>query len=249
VNRVRIFAARLLGLFGRRSREAELGEEVRAHLEFLTEENIRRGMNPEEAQYAARREFGGVEQVKETYRERRGLPVIETFLQDLRFGARMLRKNPGFTATAVLTLALGIGANTAIFSMLEALVLRPLPVEDPQQIVVLGFQSGNSSVGSQFSVPEYRDIASQTSGAFSGVFGDKFGIDGLSVNGQADRIMTNYVTGNFFSTLRIKPLLGRFIVPGEGETPNGDPVIVLSYEYWRTRFKFRPLDRRQEGAG
>ncbi len=227
---------RIVGSFTGRNRDAELADEFESHIAMLTEKNTRRGMSPDEARRAAILTFGGVEPAKESYRDQRGLPAFDSLQQDVRFGLRMLRKNPGFTATAVLTLALGIGANTAIFSMLEALVLRPLPVQDPQQIVVLGFQSGNSNVGSQFSVPEYRDIASQTPGAFSGVFGDKFGIDGLSVNGQADRIMTNYVTGNFFSTLRIKPLLGRFIVPGKGETPNGDPVIVLSYEFWRTRF-------------
>src|SRR5258708_37848136 len=109
----------------------------------------------------------------------------------------MVAQNSGISVTGSLTLALGIGANTAIFSMVNALVLRPLPVPDPQQIVVLAFQQGNGGVGHQFSVPEYRDIASQTSNAFSGVFGYWFGMDGLSINGRADRILTNYFTGSF----------------------------------------------------
>jgi predicted permease len=230
----------LRNLFLSRRVEVDLDKEVHSHLELLIAENIRGGMPPAEAQRAARIELGGIEQVKAQVREERMGNWLRSVISDCRYGIRQLHKNPGFTVVATLTLALGVGANTAIFSMVNALVLRPLPVPDPQQIVVLAFQQGNGGVGHQFSVPEYRDIASQTSDAFSGVFGYWFGIDGLSINGRADRILTNYVTGSFFSTLRIKPLLGRFVVPGEGETPNADAVIVLSYEYWRARFDSDP---------
>ena len=230
----------LRNLFLSRRVEVDLDREVHSHLELLIAENIRAGMPPTEAQRGARIELGGIEQVKEQVREERMGDWLHSVISDCRYGIRQLHKNPGFTVVATLTLALGVGANTTIFSMVNALVLRPLPVPDPQQIVVLAFQQGNGSVGHQFSVPEYRDIASQTSDAFSGVFGYWFGIDGLSINGRADRILTNYVTGSFFSTLGIKPLLGRFVVPGEGETPNADAVIVLSYEYWRARFDSDP---------
>lgn len=165
---------------------------------------------------------------------------METFKNDLLYGLRMLRKNPGFTIVAALTLALGIGANTAIFSMVDALVLRPLPVPDAQQLVVLAFQQGNGGVNNQFSIPAYHDIASQTSDVFSDVIGYQFGMDGVSFHGKAERLMTNFVSGNFFSALGIKPLLGRFIVPGEGETVGADPVIVLSYSYWHKRFNSDP---------
>src|SRR5271168_3011030 len=115
---------------------------------------------------------------------------METLLQDIRYGARMLLKNPGFLIVAVITLALGIGANTAIFSMVDAFLLRPLPVADPAQIVVLASQQKQGNFVTQFSVADYRDIQNQTGGVFSEVFAYQFGLDGLSVDGKADRIMT-----------------------------------------------------------
>ena len=161
---------------------------------------------------------------------------MNNFLQDLRYGFRVLAKSPGFAIVAILTLALGIGANTAIFSMVDSLLLRPLPVKDPQQLTVIAYQQKNGPVLNQFSIPEYQDMRKQTPEVFSGLFAYQVGMDGLSVDGQADRIMTNYVTGNFFSSLGIKPAVGRLLLPSEGETLNADPVIVLGYSYWKTRF-------------
>jgi len=145
-------------------------------------------------------------------------------------------KNPGFMIVAVITLALGIGANTAIFSMVDAFLLRPLPVADPEQITVLASQQKQGNFVTQFSVADYRDIQNQTSSVFSDVFAYQFGLDGLSVDGKADRIMTNYVSGNYFSALGLKPALGRFILPSEGDVLGRDPVMVLGYSYWQTRF-------------
>src|SRR5271155_2137829 len=161
---------------------------------------------------------------------------METLLQDIRYGARMLMKNPGFLIVAVITLALGIGANTAIFSMVDAFLLRPLPVKDPAQITVLAFQQKQGNFQTQFSLADYRDIRDQSTGVFSDVFSYQFGLDGLSVDGKADRVMTNYVSGNYFSALGLKPALGRLILPSEGEVPGADPVMVLAYSYWQTRF-------------
>jgi predicted permease len=161
---------------------------------------------------------------------------METLLQDIRYGARMLMKNPGFMIVAVITLALGIGANAAIFSMVDAFLLRPLPVKDPAQITVLAYQLKQGNFQTQFSVADYRDIRDQSTGVFSDAFAYQFGLDGLSVDGKADRIMTNYVSGNYFSALGLKPALGRFILPSEGDVVGADPVMVLGYSYWQTRF-------------
>src|ERR1700683_632826 len=162
---------------------------------------------------------------------------METLTQDIRYGARMLLKNPGFLIIAVITLGLGIGANTAIFSMVDSLLLRPLPVEDPGRIVVLAAQQKNGPVQPTLSFPDFRDIQSQSSETFSGLAGYILGLDGLSSAGaKPERIMTSYVPGNFFTTLGLKPALGRFILPSEGETLGADPVLVISYSYWKTRF-------------
>ena len=157
-------------------------------------------------------------------------------IQDLKYASRMLRKQPGFTLIVILTLALGIGANTAIFSMVDSFLLRPLPVKDGSRLVVLAFQQNKGRVQSIFSVPEYRDLQAQSGDVFDGLFEYEIGLDGLSVNGKAERILTNYVSGNFFSVLGIKPALGRFILPGEGETLGADPVMVLGYAFWKDHF-------------
>ena len=161
---------------------------------------------------------------------------METLRQDIRYGIRTLGKNPGVTVIAIVTLALGIGANTAIFSMVNSILLKPLPVPNAQRLVVLGLQEKKGSVGAQFSLPDYRDIRSQTRTVFSDLAAWQIGIDGLSVGARADRVLTNYVSGSFFSMMGLRPALGRFILPGEGEAPGADPVAVLSYAYWQSRF-------------
>jgi predicted permease len=161
---------------------------------------------------------------------------MNSLWMDVRYALRALAKNPWFAATAVLTLALGIGANAAIFSMVNGILLRPLPVKDPGQITVLALQQKHGNVSGQFSVPDYLDIRNATSSVFSGVFAYGLGLDGLSENGKPDRIVTNYVSGNFFSALGLQPALGRLILPSEGEVAGADPVMVLGYSYWKAHF-------------
>jgi predicted permease len=245
--------ARCRGLLGQR-REEDLEAELRAHVEFLADENVRRGMPPEEARYAALRSFGGVEQAKEIYREQRGLPMIETLLQDLRYGFRMLAKSPGFTAVVVLSLALGIGANTAIFSLIDAVMLNSLPVKHPEQLVLLNWVSKGDSyvisdydgsshddklgrnVGTSFSYPIYEAIRSRND-AFADVLGFAEADQPMNViaGGQSGLAKSAYVSGNYFATLGVGAALGRTIVPTD-DKPSAAPVAVISYAYWTARF-------------
>jgi len=165
---------------------------------------------------------------------------MATFLQDLRYAARMLWKSPGFTAIAILTLALGIGANTAIFSMVDSFLLRPLPVRNPGELVVLAAEQNQGPLQEQLSYPDLLDIREQTGSVFADVTGSFVGLDGLSVNGHADRLVTLYVTGNYFGGLGLKPAVGRLILPSEGKEIGADPVLVLAYSYWKKRFNSDP---------
>jgi predicted permease len=164
-----------------------------------------------------------------------------TLLQDLRFALRQLRKAPSFAVTAVLTLALGVGANTAIFSIVNSLVLKPLPVENPQQIATLALGQNHGPILPFFSWPEYKEIRAQSRHSFSDVAVNGSGLDGFAMQGQQpQRIMTAYVSGNFFETFGLRPAAGRLFLRSEGETFGSDPVLVLSYDFWKEKFNADP---------
>jgi predicted permease len=159
---------------------------------------------------------------------------------DIRFAARTLAKNPGFTAIVVLTLALGIGANTAIFSMVNAVLLRPLPIHDPDQIVAVAIQQQDAPIGSSgFSYPEFSDFRDQSNKVID-LFGSAMDLVDLSVDERAEQIGVSFVTGNYFSALGVKPVLGRLILPHEAETFGEEPVLVLGHSYWQRRFGSDP---------
>lgn len=231
---------RLRSLFRRDRVEQDLSEELQFHLEQKTQEYVGGGLSSDEARRKARREFGGLEQSKENCRDTRRVNYIQDLVQDLRFGLRMLRKSPGFTFIAVLTLALGIGANTAIFSMVNSFLLKPLPVKDPEQITTLAFQLKKGPLQINFSIPELEDLQAQTTSVFSDVIGDLYGAGGLTVNGKTEPIFVYFVTGNYFTALDVKPYIGRFILPSEGSPTALSPVVVLGYSYWKTRFAGDP---------
>src|SRR6266496_5421819 len=169
-------------------------------------------------------------------------------LQDVRYALRQLRKSPAFFSIVVLTLGLGVGANTAIFSMVDWLVLRSLPIRDPQQIHFLEFAQPGANSEIQFSYPEFEEIQKQTTDVFSGmtpfIFGGLAGTQnsqsGLTADGTTQPVQTAYVGGDFFSLLGISPAAGRLIVSTEGKAAGADPVVVLSYNYWQTRFGADP---------
>ncbi len=156
-------------------------------------------------------------------------------LQDLRYTFRMLGKSPGFTVVAVLTLALGIGVNTTVFSVVNGMLLRPMPVPNPERITVLAAQQDGTPGYQAFSYPDYEDIRKQAD-VFSDVLAYRVSLVGLSVDGKGDHCVISRVTGNFFSTAGIQPAVGRLILPSEGQRPGADPVFVLGYNYWQKRF-------------
>jgi predicted permease len=234
MNWARVAAARLLGLFTRKRMERRLEDEVRFHLEMEMENNVKAGMSPAEARHAALRSFGGVEPMKETYRERYGFAIVETVAQDLRHAARTLRRSPGFTATSVAVLGLAIGGNTAMFSVLNAVLLRPLPYPAPEQLAMLwsedpsqGIREGRTAY---LSIQEWR----RQSKIFSGMaFFDPASVSLTSAT-EAQQISVARISPNFFELLGVQPLLGRTF--SEEEAGQRQRLALISHRFWQTRF-------------
>src|SRR3989442_2329636 len=234
MNRLLILFNRLRSLFRKRRLDEELDAELRAHLDALTEANIRRGMSPEEARFAARREFGGLEQTKALYRDQRGLPFLETLLQDLRFAVRMLRKSPGFTAVAVLTLALGIGATSAVFSVVDRILFRSLPYPQDDRLVSFGdqapFEANEFVLGPDY--VDWRKAQTPFESVTSFVPG---GADCDLTEHNPVRLKCALVESTFLPTFGIQPFLGRNFTSDE-DRPNAPRVALVTYGLWRSRF-------------
>jgi putative ABC transport system permease protein len=234
----RVAVNRIRGLFTKRNNEKELEAELRTHLEMLTEENIRRGMSPEAARQSARREFGGVEQTKETYREQRGLPFLEALWQDLRFAFRLLAKSPGFALVAVLTLAVGVGATSAVFSVVDRLLFRSLPYPQDDRLVSFGdkapFETNEFVLG-----PDYVDWRRQQTPFESVTSFVPGGADCDLTEQNPVRLKCALVESTFLPTFGIRPLLGRNFTSDE-DRPNGPRAALISYGLWRSRFAGDP---------
>jgi putative ABC transport system permease protein len=237
MERLRIFAARVQGFFGKRNAEGELDAEVRAHLEMLTEENLRRGMSPTEARYTARREFGGIEQTKQLHRQQRGLPLLDGLMQDLRFAVRSLGKRPGLTFVAIFTLAIGIGANTAIFTAVHSVLLQSLPFPKADRLAIVWSTLGNEgrapASGPELATLRQRSRLFEDLGAIWAQSG------ALTDEGEPEQVRLGMVTANFLGILGTNPRLGRFFEPGE-QGPGSARVMIVSDGLWRRRFGADP---------
>ncbi|HET9983694.1 MAG TPA: ABC transporter permease [Longimicrobiales bacterium] len=230
------------GWFGRGRRERELADELAFHLEMATEQNIARGMSAAEARRAALLAFGGVERFKEEARDARGTRLLENFAGDVRYAARGLRRAPGFTAAAVVTLGLGIGANSAIFSAVDAVLLRPPPFPAPGRLVLLwGQRPDAGSPELPISYPNFRDLREATS-AFAGVaawssFEDSRLV--LTGAGEPEQLRFGVASGDFFDVLGVWPVAGRTFTPADDEARSG-PVVLVSEGLWRRRLGGEP---------
>jgi len=238
---VRMFASKIRSWISRRREDREFRQELAGHLEMLTHENIRCGMSPAEANRIAHVRLGGITQLQETNRELKGLPMLETLVQDIRYAFRMLRKNPGFMAIAVLTLAFGIGANSAIFTAVDTLALRPLPYRNPERLVTIGSREAHHPEAQEWiSAPTLFDLQDGAQ-SFSAVAGISPVWNNIVTGREnAERLESLYVSAGFFPMLGVQPAIGRDFRADEDARTKGANVVILSYAYWQRQFGGNP---------
>src|SRR5262249_35632013 len=230
---------RLRSLFRRKEMESELDEELRFHLEQHVERSVKQGLTREEAARRARLEVGGTEQLKENCREARGVYFVETLLQDMRYALRVLGRTPVVTCVALLSLALGIGANTAIFSLIDTVLLKFLPVQNPEQLYRLERKIPDRAKSfSSLTNPIWEEIRDRQD-AFSGTFAWSSERFDLAHGGQAQFAEGLYVSGDYFSVLGVTPAAGRLILPGD-DRRGCRGTVVLSYGFWQEHFAGSP---------
>ena len=232
MSRLRDSAVRLVNLFRRERIERELDAELQAYLELDVEENIRRGMAPKEARRAALARLGGVEMVKEECRDVQRFRVADDLWRDLRYGVRMVLKHPGFSATAIIVLALGIGANSAIFSIINAMLLKPLPIHRPGELVGVYVERTTAPGGYRaFSYPNFRDLREQAA-AFTNLAAHNLTLVGIGDGEATRRVWADAVTANYFETFGVPLALGRAFTAAEEQPGANLPVAIVSHDYW-----------------
>ncbi|HVV72507.1 MAG TPA: ABC transporter permease, partial [Verrucomicrobiae bacterium] len=223
-------------LFRKQAMDREMSEEMRSHIELLAQENMEAGMSPEQARFAAMKEFGSLESLQETCREQRGVAWVETLGSDIRFASRMLLKNPGFAAVAILTLALGIGATSAMYSVVNAVLLRPLPYPEADRLVSV-CESNLRQGWSQYvtSLGAYTDWRRENSVFDNLAAATVLGPATARLGPSAELVHVGAVSAGFFPLLGAQPLLGRQFVAAEENPAHGD-VVLLSETLWRRSF-------------
>ena len=226
----------LLAFVFHRSRvEREMEEELRSHLRIRADDLERQGLSRSQAERQARLEFGGYERYKEECRDALGSRLLGEFIADVRYGVRGLRRNPGFTAVAIITLALGVGANTAIFSVVNAVLLRPLPYRDPGRLIYISEFWPHETAVKGVPSPDFANW-SEHDQLFDGLAAYGGGAEvNLTSAGEPERLLGARVTADFFGLLGVPPYLGRGFLPEE-DRPGGRNVVLLSYEFWQRRF-------------
>ncbi len=233
---LRRFLARMANVVTRRAQDERLREEIEEHITLQTDENLRVGLSPVEARRQAMLKFGGVEAMKQDYRAERGPLFIENLMRDVRFALRLLRKSPGFTAVAVVTLAMAIGANAIVFSVMNALILRTLNV--PQAESLYQLMRGKDKAGNH-SFPDYRDLRDRNR-SFDDLVAYGATVAGLDTGSNPSSAWVLLVTGNYFDGLRLQPYLGRLFHPSDEHGANSAPYIVLTHAYWHAHFQDDP---------
>ncbi len=237
---LRILVSRIRALLHLRDLDSELDQEIQSHLHLLEQEYLAQGMNATDARYAARRSFGAASQMKEEYRDQRGMRPLEILWQDLRYSIRALTHSPGFTIVAILTLALGIGVNTAIFTLVNGILLKKLPLPDANRVVqIQGTLKTFHITATFFSFPQFEGLRAQ-----SDIFSDVIGFSGqgglIDLGGDLQKVDFNLVTGNYFSFFKARPALGRLLNEDDDRIEGQHSVCVLSYQTWQNRFGGNP---------
>src|SRR5258708_6846441 len=236
MKRLRSWIVRLASLFNKDRRDRELAAEMEAHLQMHMEDNLRAGMSPDEARRITLIKLGGIEQTKEAYRDRKGVPVIENIIQDIRFAVRILLKTPAITAVALLSLALGIGANTAIFSLVDSVMLRSLPVQKPEELVQVlrALPRYKNGPVPSFTNPIWEQVRDHQD-VFSGAFAWSNRQFDLADGGEAQHVSGMYASGDYFTTLGVRPLLGHVFTASDDRRGCAG-VAVLSYGFWQEHY-------------